>query len=145
MKIEVNGTNYDIEIIGDKAMVDGKEIDIKLNEDEDEITIGRDIFRCDFVEDGEPSLMIINGMAYVVSRIFARNSVFKEVTSPMTGKIVGVFVKPGNEVKRGQLLVVLEAMKMENQIRSHADGRIKEINVCEGHSVDTGQILITFE
>ena len=145
MKIEVNGTNYDIEIIGDKAMVDGKEIDIKLNEDEDEITIGRGIFRCDFVEDGEPSLMIINGMTYVVSRIFARNSVFKEVKSPMTGKIVGVFVKPGNEVKRGQLLVVLEAMKMENQIRSHANGRIREINVCEGQSVDTGEILITFE
>ena len=145
MKIEVNGTNYDIEIIGDKAMVDGKEINIKLNEDEDEITIERGIFRCDFVEDGEPSLMIINGMTYVVSRIFARNSVFKEVKSPMTGKIVGVFVKPGNEVKRGQLLVVLEAMKMENQIRSHANGRIREINVCEGQSVDTGEILITFE
>ena len=145
MKIEVNGTNYDIEIIGDKAMVDGKEINIKLNENEDEITIGRGIFRCDFVEDGEPSLMIINGMTYVVSRIFARNSVLKEVKSPMTGKIVGVFVKPGNEVKRGQLLVVLEAMKMENQIRSHANGRIREINVCEGQSVDTGQILITFE
>ena len=145
MKIEVNGTNYDIEIIGDKAMVDGKEINIKLNEDEDEITIERGIFRCDFVEDGEPSLMIINGMTYVVSRIFARNSIFKEVKSPMTGKIVGVFVKPGNEVKRGQLLVVLEAMKMENQIRSHANGRIREINVCEGQSVDTGEILITFE
>ena len=145
MKIEVNGTNYDLEIIGDKAIVDGKEIDIKLNEDEDEITIGRDIFRCDFVEDGEPSLMIINGMTYVVSRIFASNSVFKEVKSPMTGKIVGVFVKPGNEVKRGQLLVVLEAMKMENQIRSPVNGRIREINVNEGQSVDTGQILLTFE
>lgn len=145
MKIEVNGTNYDIEIIGDKAIVDGKEIGIKLNEDEDEITIGGDIFRYDFVEDCEPSLMIINGMTYVVSRIFARNSVLKEVKSPMTGKIVGVFVKPGNEVKRGQLLVVLEAMKMENQIKSHANGRIREINVCKGQSVDTGQILITFE
>ena len=145
MKIEVNGTVYDIEIIGDRAIIDDKEIGIKLNEDEDEITIERGIFRCDFVEDGEPSLMIINSMTYVVSRILARNSVFKDVKSPMTGKIVGVFVKPGNEVKRGQLLVVLEAMKMENQIRSHANGRIREINVCEGQSVDTGEILITFE
>lgn len=143
MKIEVNGTNYDIEIIGDKAMVDGKEIDIKLNEGE--ITIGRDIFRLDFVEDGEPSLMIINGMTYLVSRIFAGNSVFKEIKSPMTGKIVGVFVKPGKEVKKGQLLVVLEAMKMENQIKSPVSGRIKEINVCEGQIVEIGEILITFE
>ncbi|MGA8563589.1 MAG: biotin/lipoyl-containing protein [Nitrososphaeraceae archaeon] len=145
MKIEVNGTNYDIEIIADKAMVDGKEIGIKLNEDEDEITIERGIFRCDFVEDGEPSLMIINGMTYVVSREFARNSVFKEVKSPMTGKIVGVFVKTGNEVKKGQLLVVLEAMKMENQIKSHASGRVREIKICEGQSVNKGEILMTFE
>ena len=145
MKIEVNGTKYNIEIIGDRAIIDGNEIGIKLNEDEDEITIGRDVFRCDFIEDGEPSLMIINGMTYVVSRILAGNSVFKEIKSPMTGKIVGVLVKPGNEVKRGQLLVVLEAMKMENQIKSHANGRIREIKVCEGQSVNTGEILITFE
>ena len=124
-------------------MVDGKEMGVKVNEGE--ITIGRDIFRLDFVEDGEPSLMIINGMTYLVSRIFAGNSLFKEVKSPMSGKIVGVFVKPGKEAKKGQLLVVLEAMKMENQIRSHANGRIREIKICEGQSVDTGQILITFE
>ena len=145
MKIEVNGTKYDIEITGDRAIIGGNVIGIKLNEDEDEITIGRDVFRCDFIEDGEPSLMIINGMTYVVSRILAGNSVFKEIKSPMTGKIVGVLVKPGNEVKRGQLLVVLEAMKMENQIKSHANGRIREIKVCEGQSVNTGEILITFE
>jgi len=58
-------------------MVDGKEMGVKVNEGE--ITIGRDIFRLDFVEDGEPSLMIINGMTYLVSRIFAGNSLFKEV------------------------------------------------------------------
>lgn len=144
MKIEVNGSVYDIEIIGDRAIIDDKEIGIKLNEDEDEITIGKDVFRCDFVEDGEPSLMILNGMTYVVSRV-ASNSASKDVKSPMTGKIVGVFVKIGNEVKRGQLLVVLEAMKMENQIKSHANGRIREIKVCEGQSVNMGEILITFE
>ena len=145
MKIEVNGTNYDIEIIGDKAMVDGKEINIKLNEDEDEITIGRGIFRCDLVEAGEPSLMIINGMTYVVSRIFARNSVFKEVKSPMTGKIVGVLVKPGNEVKRGQLLVVLEAMKMENRIRDSCEWTDKRDQCLRRPVCRHRTILITFE
>ncbi len=47
MKFEVNGTNYDIEIIGDKEMVNGKEMGVKLNEDE--ITIRGNIFRLDFV------------------------------------------------------------------------------------------------
>ncbi|MDQ5869938.1 MAG: biotin/lipoyl-binding protein [Thermoproteota archaeon] len=143
MKIEVNGTNYDIEIIGDKAMVNGKEMGVKLNEDE--IRIGGDIFRLDFVEEGEPSLMIINGMTYVVSRSLADNSLFKEVKSPMSGKIVGVFAKARSEVKKGQVLVVLEAMKMENQIKSHVNGRIREIKVCEGQSVKMGQVLVIFE
>ena len=123
-------------------MVDGKEMGVKVNEGE--ITIGRDIFRLDFVEEGEPSLMIINGMTYVVSRSLADNALSKEVKSPMSGKIVGVFVKPGKEAKKGQLLVVLEAMKMENQIKSPVNGRIKEINVCEGQVVEIGEILVTF-
>jgi biotin carboxyl carrier protein len=143
MKIEVNGTNYDIEIIGDKAMVNGKEMSVKLNEDE--IIIGGDIFRLDFVEEGEPSLMIINGMTYVVSRSLADNSLFKEVKSPMSGKIVGVFTKAGSDVKKGQVLVVLEAMKMENQIKSHVNGRIREIKVCGGQSVKMGEVLVIFE
>ncbi|MGA8484056.1 MAG: hypothetical protein WB706_06600, partial [Nitrososphaeraceae archaeon] len=84
MKIEVNGTNYDIDIIGDKALVNGKEMGVNLNEDE--IKIGGDIFRLDFVEEGEPSLMIINGMTYVVSRRLADNALSKEIKSPMSGK-----------------------------------------------------------
>ncbi|MGB7675157.1 MAG: biotin/lipoyl-containing protein [Nitrososphaeraceae archaeon] len=143
MKIEVNGTNYDIDIIGDKALVNGKEMGVNLNEDE--IKIGGDIFRLDFVEEGEPSLMIINGMTYVVSRRLADNALSKEIKSPMSGKIVGIFTKAGNEVKKGQLLVILEAMKMENQIKSHVNGSVREIKVCKDQSVKMGQVLVTFE
>ncbi len=143
MKIEVNGNNYDIEIIGDKARVNGNEIDVKLSEDE--IGIGGDIFRLDFVEQGEPSFMIINGMTYVVSRGLADNSLFKDIKSPMSGKIVGVFAKAGSQVKKGQVLVVLEAMKMENRIKSPVNGSIKEIKVCDGQSVMKGEVLVIFE
>lgn len=94
MKIEVNGNNYNIEIIGGKARVNGNEMDVKLNEDE--IRIGEDIFHLDFVEEGEPSFMIINGMTYVVSRELADNSLFKDIKSPMSGKIVGVLAKAGS-------------------------------------------------
>lgn len=143
MKIEVNGTNYDIDVIGDKALVNGKEMGVNLNEDE--IKIGGDIFRLDFIEEGEPSLMIINGMTYVVSRRLADNALSKEIKSPMSGKIVGIFTKVGSEVKKGQLLVILEAMKMENQIKSHVNGSIREIKVCKDQSVKMGQVLVTFE
>ncbi len=57
------------------------------------------------------------------------------VTSPMAGAIRSVLVKQGDEVKQGQALVVLEAMKMENQITAPVAGTVKSVNVTEGDSV----------
>jgi len=64
------------------------------------------------------------------------------VTAPMTGKIVSVKVKKGDEVKEGQVVCVLEAMKMENEITAPRSGRIKEIRVSEGTAVNEGEILL---
>lgn len=64
------------------------------------------------------------------------------ITAPMPGKILSIKVKPGDQVKRGQVLLILEAMKMENEILSPRDATIKEIKVAEGASVDTGTPLI---
>ena len=64
------------------------------------------------------------------------------VTSPMPGKILRILVKEGEQVKTGQGLVVLEAMKMENDIPAPKDGVVKKILVKEGDTVDTGQPLI---
>ena len=57
------------------------------------------------------------------------------VKSPMPGNIIRVEVKVGDQIKAGQLLVVLEAMKMENNINAHKDGKISEIKVKQGDSV----------
>ena len=67
------------------------------------------------------------------------------VTSPMPGKILRVLVKEGEQVKTGQGLVVLEAMKMENEIPAPKDGVVKKILVKEGETVNTGQPLIELE
>ena len=64
------------------------------------------------------------------------------VTAPMPGKILRILVKEGEEVKTGQGLLILEAMKMENEIPSPKDGVVKKILVKEGDTVDTGQALI---
>ncbi|ANF21782.1 pyruvate/oxaloacetate carboxyltransferase [Thermococcus piezophilus] len=64
------------------------------------------------------------------------------VTAPMPGKIIRILVKEGDEVKTGQGLLILEAMKMENEIPSPKDGVVKKILVKEGQTVDTGQALI---
>ncbi|MEM3699995.1 MAG: biotin/lipoyl-containing protein [Candidatus Bathyarchaeia archaeon] len=63
------------------------------------------------------------------------------VTAPMTGKILSIKVKKGEQVKAGQVLCILEAMKMENEIAAPKSGTIQEILVSEGSSVNEGEAL----
>lgn len=67
-----------------------------------------------------------------------------QLTSGMPGKIVKVFVKPGDMLKEGDPILIMEAMKMENEMRAAADVKIKEILVKEGENVESGATLVTF-
>ena len=67
------------------------------------------------------------------------------LTSGMPGKIVEVFVKDGEEVTKDQPLLIMEAMKMENEMRASQDGKVKTVNVKPGDNVESGQTLISFE
>jgi biotin carboxyl carrier protein len=69
----------------------------------------------------------------------------QRITSPMPGKVVRVLVKPGDDVKSRQGLVVVEAMKMENELRAGRDGRVRDVAVAEGQSVDAGAVLLIVE
>ena len=64
------------------------------------------------------------------------------VTAPMPGTVLSIGVEKGDKVTKGQTLLILEAMKMENQIMAPADGVIEEINVTQGVSVNAGDILV---
>lgn len=63
------------------------------------------------------------------------------VTAPMTGKIIRVKVKKGDQVKASQVLCVVEAMKMENEILAPKAGTIREVNIAEGTPVNEGETL----
>jgi biotin carboxyl carrier protein len=67
------------------------------------------------------------------------------LTAPMPGKIVRVLVAAGDEVSAGQGLVVMEAMKMENELTAPRAGRVKEVGAREGQAVETGTLLATLE
>jgi biotin carboxyl carrier protein len=67
-----------------------------------------------------------------------------EIKAPMPGMVLKVFAAEGDEVKKGDNLFVLEAMKMENIIKSPADVVIKKIKIKPGDKVEKGQILIGF-
>ena len=64
------------------------------------------------------------------------------ITAPMSGTIFKLMVNPGDAVKNGQCVVVLEAMKMENEIFSPCDGTVKEVRVAQGASVNPGDVLV---
>ncbi len=67
------------------------------------------------------------------------------VKAPMPGKVVRVLVAPGDQVAARQGLVVVEAMKMENELRSPKAGRVKEVRVAEGTSVEAGAVLVVVD
>ncbi|MGE0761913.1 MAG: biotin/lipoyl-containing protein [Bdellovibrionales bacterium] len=67
------------------------------------------------------------------------------LNSGMPGKIVKVFVKAGDMVKEGDPLLIMEAMKMENEMRATGETKIKEVLVKPGDNVESGVVLISFE
>ncbi len=69
----------------------------------------------------------------------------QRLTAPMPGKVVRVLVAPGDAVEAGQGLVVVEAMKMENELRAAKAGRVASVSVVEGQSVDAGAVLAVVE
>jgi len=69
----------------------------------------------------------------------------QRIVAPMPGKIVRVFVGPGDAVTARQPLVVVEAMKMENELRASRDGTVAEVHVREGLSVEAGTLLIVIQ
>ena len=69
----------------------------------------------------------------------------EQVTSPMPGNILAVNVAAGDTVKRGQVLMILEAMKMENEIMCPCDGKVVSVNTSKGATVESGTLLCVIQ
>ncbi len=69
----------------------------------------------------------------------------KDIKAPMPGLVLDIAVEPGQEVQKGDKLLILEAMKMENVIKSDGEGKVKAVHINKGLPVDKGQLLIEME
>ena len=69
----------------------------------------------------------------------------EQITSPMPGNILSVNVAAGDTVKKGQVLMILEAMKMENEIMCPCDGKVASVNTSKGASVESGTLLCVIQ
>lgn len=68
-----------------------------------------------------------------------------ELHTQMPGKVVKILVEPGAKIEKGQTLLILEAMKMENEIKSSLDGEVKAIHVKEGEALEQGVLMLEIE
>lgn len=69
----------------------------------------------------------------------------KKITAPMPGKVVRILASVGSQVEAGQSVIVIEAMKMQNELKAPKNGTVKKLNVAEGAAVEAGQALAEVE
>ncbi len=90
-------------------------------------------------------IAITDPRRWTQSRAAARGHDRETIVASMPGKIVRVLVQPGETVAAGQGVIVIEAMKMQNEMKARRAGRVAMVPVCEGETVAAGAILATIE
>ncbi|MES2528202.1 MAG: acetyl-CoA carboxylase biotin carboxyl carrier protein subunit [Bdellovibrionota bacterium] len=98
---------------------------------------------------GVNEVLVSHSEVYKVYRGFKPSGLNKggagALITQMPGKLVKIFKKIGDTVVKGETVLILEAMKMENEIKSGADGTIKSINVKEGQALEAGFLMVEIE
>lgn len=143
-----------------RITLDGKDYDVDARQAGSiySILVDGHVFEADLEptgHNGDLSLMI-RGAVYEVHAIDERRQKLRKAArqgatgggvlkTPMPGKVVRILTPVGTKVKQGDGVIVVEAMKMENELPSPADGVVKEVRATEGQAVDGGAILAVIE
>ena len=162
--VQVNDRLVEVELDGDGVKVDGARVDAHVTEVEGTpvrlVTIGTQVHRV--LARRHPGkgryTLSLDGHRYEVEALDERTRTIRELTSaaagpagpaplvaPMPGLVVRVLVEPGVQVAPGQGLVVVEAMKMENELRASAPATVKAVLVQPGQAVEKGAVLVEME
>jgi biotin carboxyl carrier protein len=171
-KVTIGGRSYDVEVRGDVVVVDGHEFPVNVREEKayTTVTAGSVPYRIQLPAMGErQSGMTVQvdyrpytfeyegrlggGAAPRAPRATPGNPTPQAATAgqkggvraQIAGRILSIKVKPGDAVERGQVLLLLEAMKMENEVKAPAGGIVREILVAEGARVSEGETLVMVE
>jgi len=163
-KVIIGDKTFQIKIDGDEIAINGKSVKldlIHLNSNKYHLILDFKSYNLEVVSHDKKSgelIIKVNNRAIKVTVKTALDELLKKmglnnnnvsqtinIGAPMPGLILDVVVNEGDEVNKGDKLLVLEAMKMENIIKSPGSGKIKSILVGQGDRVESGQKLIHFE
>ena len=162
--VRVGDGTVDVEIDGGRVSVEGVAVAAQLTNLEGTpvrlLRIGNEVHRV-LVRRGESRgryTLWIDGFRHEVEALDERTRAIRELSgassapqgpaplkAPMPGLVVRVNVQPGDQVQAGQGLVVIEAMKMENELRSAAAGRVRAVHATTGMPVEKGALLVELE
>lgn len=121
-----DNTSYSLEVV--KHLPEEKKLSVKIN---------NTVYHLD-IKDKYDDLLHSLGLDNLASKKV------NDIKAPMPGMVLNILVSEGQEVKKGDALIVLEAMKMENILKSPSDGVVKKIAITKGIAVEKNQLLIQF-
>jgi biotin carboxyl carrier protein len=146
--VEINGRRYDIDV---RELARGEYL----------LQSGANVYKCRVVQrrdsgTGERFEVVLRGRSYTIGLIdpkrlrsgqssAAHHTGAAEIVSPMPGKIVRVLVEAGANVETGAGIIVVEAMKMQNEMKAPKAGVVLSINAAEGATVNAGDVLAVIE
>ncbi|MBO6117957.1 MAG: biotin/lipoyl-binding protein [Bacteroidales bacterium] len=135
-KFKINGSTYSVDINN----VEGQIIELELNGTPYKVEVDREVKQ---TPKQRPVINTSKPVANAPKVTVSQSSSAHAVKAPLPGTILDVFVNAGDTVKEGQKLVLLEAMKMENEIKADCDGVVKEVKVRKGDVIMEADVLVT--
>jgi len=145
-QVQLNGKVYEVnfeEISSEmiySLIVDGNAYEVLISEDENEwqVLFRGTMYTAEVIDEREKRLRDASGELALSSGDFI-------LQAPMPGLVVKVPVKEGKKVKKGDVLVILESMKMQNELKSPHKGTITEVNVKKGDRVEKREVMVVLE
>jgi biotin carboxyl carrier protein len=150
---EIDRSVYRVAVDGNEFIVDGK----KTGRTNFSLIVDNRSFEIEVDHKGDEYRVLVDGRNYRVNLIDERRvrtssglsgggvQGRQTVSVPMPGKVIAILVAEGDTVEKGQGLVIVEAMKMENEVRCPIAGEVKEIKVKQGDTVEGGVPLVIVE
>ncbi len=161
--VSIEGRAYLVEVDGDQVLVDGRTVAATLSAIEGTplrlLSVGNRTLSLAALPEGPGQWTLLEGGEAVAVEVLDERSHHIRamvgagkahaggavVKAPMPGLVVKIFAEVGGTVAAGAGLVILEAMKMENELKAPVAGRVAQIGVAPGQSVEKGQVLVVLE